>query len=220
MSFVALLTQELSPKHLLKHPFYQSWTDGTLSRETLKTYAGQYFHHVSAFPRFLSATHSACGDLKTRQMLLENLIDEEQGAENHPELWTRFAEAMGEDRANLGNLELLPETKALVDTFLTAARSSFEEGLGALYAYEHQIPEIAQFKMDALVTKYGVTNPESVKFFDVHRLADVYHTQAITDVINGLTPAQQEKVRASAKLASDRLWAFLDGMQAQSHCAA
>ena len=28
-------------------------------------------------------------------MLLDNLIDEEKGSENHPELWMRFAEGMG-----------------------------------------------------------------------------------------------------------------------------
>jgi pyrroloquinoline-quinone synthase len=32
--------------HLLKHPFYQAWTKGTLSREALQLYAEQYYQHV------------------------------------------------------------------------------------------------------------------------------------------------------------------------------
>jgi pyrroloquinoline-quinone synthase len=30
--------------------------------------------------------------------LLDNLIEEEKGSENHPELWLRFAEGLGFDR--------------------------------------------------------------------------------------------------------------------------
>src|SRR6266852_9764817 len=82
-----LLTAEMS---LLKHPFYQQWTAGTLSAQRLGNYAIQYYRHVEAFPRYLSALHSRCEDLETRQVLLENLIDEERGAENHPELWLRL----------------------------------------------------------------------------------------------------------------------------------
>ena len=36
--------------HLLKHPFYRAWTEGTLSKESLQLYAEQYYQHVRAFP--------------------------------------------------------------------------------------------------------------------------------------------------------------------------
>nr|WP_082332312.1 iron-containing redox enzyme family protein [Rickettsia conorii] len=42
----------------------------------------------------LSAIHSKCSDIQARQRLLGNLI-EEQGEENHPELWKRFAKGLG-----------------------------------------------------------------------------------------------------------------------------
>ena len=41
--------------HLLKHPFYQAWTEGTLSKESLQLYAEQYYQHVRAFPENLRA---------------------------------------------------------------------------------------------------------------------------------------------------------------------
>ena len=59
-----VLTIEMS---LLKHPFYQEWTAGALSLERLRNYAAQYYRHVAAFPRYLSALHSRCDDLQTRQ---------------------------------------------------------------------------------------------------------------------------------------------------------
>ena len=45
---------------------------------------------VLAFP--VSAVRGQCDDLEARQLLLENLVEEEQGPDNHPEL-IRFAEA-------------------------------------------------------------------------------------------------------------------------------
>ena len=63
----------LAAKSLLKHPFYQAWTMGTLTRDDLAYYAQQYFQQEARFPRFVSAVHSNCPEIKTRQMLLENL---------------------------------------------------------------------------------------------------------------------------------------------------
>src|SRR6185437_8543572 len=156
MKFANSLVAHLSDKHLLKHEFYQAWSAGTVPIETLRLYAEQYYQHVRAFPRYLSATHSNCEDITARQFLLENLNDEEKGSENHPELWKRFAEGIGASRESLETSQPMPETKALVDTFLDASRKSYAEGLGALFAYEHQIPEIATFKIDALKKHYSV----------------------------------------------------------------
>jgi pyrroloquinoline-quinone synthase len=210
MSFSQQLVTHLSDNHLLKHPFYQAWNDGSLPIDTIRAYAGQYFHHVRAFPRYLSATHSACEDVATRQLLLENLIDEERGEDNHPELWLRFAEALGLSREEVQGAELAPATRELIDTFVASARSSYEEGLGVLFAYEHQIPEIAQFKLEALRKHYGVASDRGVSFFEVHRKADVYHTQALSQAIDALPAPAQERARRAAYEASRKLWAFLD----------
>jgi len=37
----------------------------------------EYWHHVSAFPAYLSALHSHLPDGKLRRLVLENLADEE-----------------------------------------------------------------------------------------------------------------------------------------------
>ena len=60
---------------MLSHPFYQAWTEGRLPLDTLRAYARQYFHHVEAFPRAVSAVHSACPDRDGRRMLAENLAE-------------------------------------------------------------------------------------------------------------------------------------------------
>ncbi len=215
LTFAANLMMELSSKHLLKHPFYKQWSDGTLCKDKLKTYARQYYHHVSAFPRYLSATHSNCESITARQVLLDNLIDEEKGESNHPELWLRFAEGVGATREAVQTEELLPETRKLIDTFMSSSRSSYAEGLGALFAYEHQVPEIAQFKSDALEKHYDVpANGSGAEFFRVHAQADVYHTQAVSELLNQLSPEDKELAMKAAFEASTQLWEFLDGMHA------
>src|SRR5688572_28987110 len=146
MNFTESLVAKLSEKHLLKHELYQAWNEGKAPIQTLQLYAEQYYHHVRTFPRYLSATHSNCEDILSRQFLLENLNDEERGPENHPELWLRFAEGIGTTREQVEKAELLPETEELVDTFMSLSRKSYASGLGALFAFEQQVPEIAQFK--------------------------------------------------------------------------
>ena len=59
--FSSYLGKKLDKYHLLKHPFYQIyWNEGKLNREIIKDYAEQYYQHVKAFPRYISATHSIC----------------------------------------------------------------------------------------------------------------------------------------------------------------
>jgi len=213
MNFTESLVSKLSDKHLLKHEWYQAWNAGTIPMETLRLYARQYYQHVKAFPRYLSATHSNCDEIQARQFLLENLNDEEMGEENHPELWLRFAEGLGETRENVKNSEMLPETQELVDTFMGLTRKSYAAGLGALFAYEHQIPEIATFKIEALRKHYEVEEASTLSFFEVHRKADVYHTQTLCSLLEKLSPEEKEISEKAACVAADQLWKFLDGIR-------
>ena len=87
------IDSDIAEKHLLKHPFYLAWTRGELSKEALADYALQYYHHVAAFPTYLSGLHANCDDQATRKQILSNLIDEETGSPNHSELWLKFAKA-------------------------------------------------------------------------------------------------------------------------------
>src|SRR6266481_9100272 len=112
---IAVLDSMVFERSLLKHPFYQAWTAGTLSLERLQNYAVEYYPHVAAFPRYLSAIHSRCADIATRQALLENLIEEERGPENHPELWLRFAEAIGVTRERVLDSTVSASSTGLVD---------------------------------------------------------------------------------------------------------
>ena len=158
------LNKKLDEYHLLKHPFYKSWNEGKLTREIIKDYAEQYYQHVKAFPRYISATHSICEDLDKRRILLENLQDEEKKGADHPTLWKNFALAIGADAKKIEEVKKYDFTKELIDNFFKNGRSSYAEGLGSLYTYERQVPEIADTKIRGLKNHYGVNSKEGLEF--------------------------------------------------------
>jgi pyrroloquinoline-quinone synthase len=210
---VATLDSMISERSLLKHPFYQAWTAGTLSIERLQNYAVEYYPHVAAFPRYVSAIHSRCADIATRQALLENLIEEERGAENHPELWLRFAEAIGVPRERVLDSTTSASSTGLVDEFMRLAESGHvPSGLAALYAYESQIPPVATAKIDGLKRFYGVMDERGLSFFTVHETADVWHARTGAELIarHCATDRDRELALDAGSRALSALWSLLD----------
>tara|TARA_Y100001970_G_scaffold127616_1_gene157639 strand:- start:719 stop:1402 length:684 start_codon:yes stop_codon:yes gene_type:complete len=206
------LNKKLDQYHLLNHPFYKSWNDGKLTREIIKDYAEQYYQHVKAFPRYISATHSLCKDLDKRKILLENLLDEEKDGADHPKLWKNFAVAIGADTKEIENVKKENFTEELIDNFFKHGRSSYAEGLASLYTYERQIPEIAETKIRGLKNHYGVTSKKGLEFFEVHKAADVYHREACEKLLDQMSKEEQKKAERSALSTAKFLWNFLTGM--------
>src|SRR3984957_14982415 len=100
--FWSRFEERVRPFNLLQHPFYQAWSKGELTREDLREYATEYWHHVSAFPTYLSALHSRLPDGEVRREVLRNLTEEEgvdaTTARPHSDLWMDFATGMGASR--------------------------------------------------------------------------------------------------------------------------
>jgi pyrroloquinoline-quinone synthase len=215
------IDKAVADKNLLKHPFYLAWTRGELSKAALTDYARQYYHHVAAFPTYLSAVHSNCDDQETRRQLLNNLIDEETGSPNHPELWKKFARGLGVKDIDLARTEKKPETRKLIDTFRSVCgQGSTAEGLAALYAYESQIPAICESKIDGLKKHYGFNKPENYEYFTVHIEADREHSSVEREMLNGYMDNRNfESVKLSVNRVLDALWEMLSGV-CQRHAVA
>ena len=205
------IDNDIAEKHLLKHPFYLAWVRGELSKEALMDYATQYYHHVAAFPTYLSAVHAKCDDQPTRKQILQNLIDEEAGSPNHPELWKQFAQSLGV--ADI-DAEKEPETSNLIDTFRSVCGdNSTAQGLAALYAYESQIPAICESKIEGLKKFYGFNDPKGYEYFSVHIEADKEHSAAEREMLtNKIDDQNIGVVRASVNRVLDSLWELLSGV--------
>ena len=206
------LNAKLDQYHLLNHPFYKSWNEGKLTREIIKDYAEQYYQHVKAFPRYISATHSLCEDIEKRKILLENLQDEENPNADHPKLWKNFALAMGADKDKIEDVKREWFTNDMIENFFHQARKSYAEGLASLYTYERQIPEIAETKIRGLKNFYGVTSKEGLEFFEAHKAADVIHRKECEKLLDALTEEEKSKAEKASMLTARYLWNFLSGM--------
>lgn len=218
MNLIEELTRRVALRHMLDHPFYKRWSAGELTLDELREYARQYYHYTMAFPTFLSAIHHHVDDIAVRQAVLENLIEEERGPENHPELWLRFCDALGLTRSEVMNSSASDATRRLIDTMRSLARDGDTgEGLAALFAYESQIPAVAKAKIEGLARFHGIDDAEAIKFFTVHMEADVLHAQTSEELLTRLCATEEEKSRAAT--AADRtleaLYGFLDSVNRQ-----
>src|SRR6201993_1250050 len=181
--FFQQLDARVSRYDLLCHPFYKAWSAGRLTREDLRSYAQDYYHHVDAFPSYLAALGMRLEEGELRRAVLANMCDE-KGVEGRPgrqsvphsELWLDFAEGMGSSR-NLEWHTPVKEIRQLIRHFHeVASDGSPEEALAAFYAYESQVPRVAQEKERGLREMYGADD-RTTAYFPLHTTADVFHSQ-------------------------------------------
>jgi len=205
----------IAEKNLLKHPFYQDWQAGKLSREALQLYAAQYYRHVEAFPKHLRVL-AARTEGPVRDLILENLAEEENPERPHPKMWREFAAALGVGEDDITCCPALPGTQAVVETFREIVGDRpVAEAVAALYAYEAQVPEIATTKIDGLKKFYGVKSPEGLGYFEVHEEADKAHREAWRGWLAEHAEGSEEEILATTNEALDALWGALDAV----HCA-
>ncbi|MEI6531665.1 MAG: CADD family putative folate metabolism protein [Chlamydiota bacterium] len=212
--FINEIDAQIQTKHLLKHPFYQAWSRGELSLECLQDYAQNYSHHVQAFPTYLSALHSHTENTDTRRILLQNLVEEEAGRPNHPDLWQNFAKALGVSTLSLANHKPSSSIETLIQTFRTIClEHTTAEGIAALYAYESQIPEICVSKIAGLKEHYQIQNREGLEYFSIHIAADTKHAAEERALLESyVTADNQALVRSSVDRILDALGGFLSSL--------
>ena len=202
----------IAEKSLLKHPFYQDWQAGKLSRESLQLYAAQYYRHVEAFPKHLRVL-AARTEGSLRAIIQENLAEEENPAATHPKLWRDFAAAVGVNEDDIAYCPSLPGTQAVVQTFREICGDRpVAEAVAALYAYESQVPEIATTKMDGLRKFYGVESAEGLAYFTVHEEADKAHRAAWRAWLEEHATGNDEEILATTNEALNALWGALDAV--------
>ena len=211
---VKKLDVAIAEKNLLKHPFYQDWQAGKLSREALQLYAAQYYKHVAAFPGHLRVL-AARTEGPLQKLIQENLAEEENPTAPHPKLWRDFAAAVGVSEDDVTCCPSLPGTKCVVQTFREICGDrTVAEAVAALYAYESQVPEIATTKMEGLKKHYGVCGPKGLAYFAVHEETDKLHRASWRGWLEEHADGDEEEVLKTTNEALDALWGALDAV----HC--
>lgn len=210
------LEEKIQEKHILGHSFYTRWQTGKLTKEELQGYAKEYYPFEKEFPRFLSSMHARCEDATIRKGLLENLVHEEQGPDNHPELWLRFAEGVGVSREDVNGHFHSDETEHLLRVMRKHASSeNIADGVAALYAYEKQQPDVARQKIEGLKCFYNVTEERTLQFFKAHGHYDVLHAENEAGILETLCQDEKAEDRAVQVVGEvlEALYEFLDGVE-------
>jgi len=218
--FWSRFEERVRPFNLLQHPFYQAWSKGELTREDLREYAAEYWHHVSAFPTYLSALHSRLPDGEMRREVLRNLAEEEgvdsATARPHSDLWMDFAAGMGATRDEVVGRAVEPEMTALMATFRELMQEEkASSAMAALYAYESKVPAIAATKAEGLTEHYG-TEGAAARYFTLHQTADVAHASVWRELMDkelAGSPESEEAALGAGERAAKALWVALDGVE-------
>ena len=222
-AFVSLLEERIHPYDLICHPFYKAWSAGELTRDDLREYAEGYYPHVEAFPGYLAQLGVRLEEGELRRAVLANMTDEKGGEDSfgepersHSELWLDFVQGVGGNRTP--KRRPVGEVRKLVAWFhRVASEGTPEEALAAFYAYESQVPRLAQEKDRVLRELYGA-DEKTRGYFTLHALADVHHANVWRDQLGRrvkANPQTAEKALAAAENAAKALWRVLDGFEAR-----
>jgi len=217
--FFSKLEARIAKYDLLCHPFYQAWSQGKLTAADLREYAAEYYHHVAAFPSYLSAFHSRLEDGAVRKAVAENCADEEgvgsPDGRSHAVLWMDFAAGFGGSEQDVQDRRPVNEMLELLASFRRVAREgSSAEALAAFYAYESQVPRVAKEKSRGLKEMYGADS-KTCRYFTLHTTADVRHSQVWKELLSKEVGDEDSASRAldAAESAAKALWTALDGIE-------
>lgn len=207
----ARLDQATATRRLLDHPFYQAWSDGSLTMADLRHYSTQYWRQVEAFPGHLRSVAETLPPSTPRRIIEANLRDEVEG--DHAGLWLKFAEALGVDSGRVMSTPPEAETARTVTAFATATERSPHYALGMIYGYESQTPEVAETKIAGLKNHYGIT-AEGVDYFELHGRVDVEHAAELSEAIALIAEdGSITEAEAGATAGAEAMWLLLDGVE-------
>ncbi len=189
------IDSEIQKHSLLKHPFYEMWSQGKLTIDHLQGYSKEYFPLVKIIPKFVkSIADKKCS---SADIITKNANEEAE----HIELWLRFATALGLSRTNLINYGGSEKTNAAIAKLMALSNFTFEEAVAAMYAYEMELPKISRSKIDGLKKFYGMDSEDGTKYFEVHEEADVRHAQIWREILQKI-PADKHEAALNAVIES------------------
>lgn len=193
MNLIKRIDEMIEERSLLKHPFYEMWSDGKLTKESLAGYSKEYFQLVKAVPSFMTPIIEKAPD-----SVVGELIDNQQEEADHILPWTKFAGELGISEEDLTKYEGLDKTKKAVSE-LSELMTGYEGGSCAMYAFEKEIPKISQTKLDGLAKFYGMTSDEATEYFKLHTEADIRHATAWRNILETTSTNTDELLEIANK---------------------
>ena len=193
MNLIKRIDEMIEERSLLKHPFYQMWSDGKLTLNSLSGYSKEYFQLVKAVPSFMTPIIE-----KAPNSVISELIDNQQEESIHIKSWIKFAGELGVSESELIQYEGLEKTRKSV-LGLSELMNTYEGGACAMYAFEKEIPKISQTKLDGLTEFYGISNEEATEYFKLHTEADIRHAASWKNILEKTSIDSDNLIRIADK---------------------
>jgi pyrroloquinoline-quinone synthase len=200
---------EIEKRSLLKHVFYQMWSEGKLTINHLQGYSKEYFQLVKVVPKFVENIFNVIADPSLKRAVGQNLKEESE----HIEPWIMFSTAIGVQRNDLASYKGDNETNMAVSTLSQLTERSLEEAVAAMYAYEKELPKISRSKIDGLKKFYGVQSNEATKYLEIHEEVDVRHSEVWKNILKTIPEEKQECALNAAISSLEAQNKLLDSVQ-------
>ena len=177
MNLIQRIDEIIEERSLLKHPFYEMWSDGKLTQESLAGYSKEYFQLVKAVPEFMTPIIQ-----QAPNSVITELTANQQEESDHIKPWISFAGELGISEDELITYSGLDKTNKAVSD-LGKLMDTFDGGACAMYAFEKEIPKISQTKLDGLSEFYQITSDKATEYFKLHTEADIRHTASWRNIL-------------------------------------
>jgi pyrroloquinoline-quinone synthase len=200
---------EIEKHSLLKHTFYQMWSEGKLTFNHLQGYSKEYFQLVKVVPKFVENIFNLITDPSLKRDVGQNLKEEYE----HIEPWIMFSTAMGVQTNELTSYKGQNETNMAISTLTQLTELSLEEAVAAMYAYEKELPKISRSKIDGLNKFYGVKSNDATKYLEIHEQVDVRHAEVWKNILQTIPEKKRELAINAAITSLEAQNKLLDSVQ-------
>jgi len=220
MTFAEMLYSAARPLPIDEHPFVVSVCEGQATREQIRSFGLHLASATQSFVRALYSILGECEDVRVRQSLIGNVLEEEGAtayvpakgvtfdpAKHHPSMARRFARACGATDADLDAFRVSPPR-----WFVHALRSGNWLGPFAYVAVgtEANIPPTYRRLIPALKSAYGFSDSDLESLIE-HVTADERHGLDGAMLIEEIATTEQERARAleGARRGGNGWWQIL-----------
>jgi pyrroloquinoline-quinone synthase len=193
MNLIKRIDEIIEERSLLKHPFYQMWSDGKLTLDSLAGYSKEYFQLVKVVPSFMTPIIEKAPD-----SVIGELIENQQEEFVHINSWIKFAVELGISEDKLIHYNGLEKTRKAISE-LSELMNTYEGGACAMYTFEKEIPKISQTKLDGLAEFYGMSNEESTEYFKLHTEADIRHAATWKNILEKTSTNSDDLIQIADK---------------------
>ncbi|QWK20521.1 MAG: pyrroloquinoline-quinone synthase PqqC [Hydrogenobacter thermophilus] len=211
--FINTLKDFGKDKYHIHHPFHKLMVEGKLTPGQIRAWVVNRFYYQRILPMKDAAIISNCPFPEVRRIWIKRILNHDNYG---IEMWIKLGEAVGLNREQIMEGNVLPAVRFAVDTYLNLCKHrSWIYGVATTLT-ELFAPQAIEERIVALKDKYPWIKPESFEYFE-WRLSQKGISEDFSGTINILkshvkSPKDQMECIEALSFKLDLLWSLLDAV--------